>query len=379
MSRVVVRPVEGRRELRLFFELPARLHRDDPAFVPPLVPERLLHVDPRRNPFFRHIDITWYLAFRDGEPVGRVSAQVDRKHLARHADGAGFFGFLDAVDDPEVFAALMETVEEDLRRRGMARVRGPFDPSINDTCGLLVEGFEHPPAVMMGHARPWYRIRLEALGYRREKDLIAYQHSVQQDWPPAARRMLERIRRISGLSFRPLEMRRYREEIRLLVDIFNDAWAENWGFVPFDAEEAEHLATMIRPLVTARSFCIGEVDGEPAAMAVGLPDFNEMIRDLGGRLLPLGWAKLAGRLLFGRPRRGRMPLMGVRRRFHGTPKGAALALGVVERVWEYHRGRGMRWAELSWVLEDNRPIRQMIETLGGVPYKRYRIYGKELA
>lgn len=378
MSRIRVVPVEGRRGLRTFFALPARIHRDDPAFVPPLLLERLLHVDPRRNPFFRHIEIRWYLALRDGEPVGRVSAQIDRRHLEVHGDGAGFFGFLDAVDDFGVFAALMETVEEDLRGRGMVRVRGPFDPSINDTCGLLVEGFGHPPAMMMGHARPWYRRHLEALGYVGEKDLIAFDFDVGADWPPAARRLLERARRMPGLSFRPLDMRRYREEIALLVDIFNDAWSGNWGFVPFDADEAVHLAATIRPLVTARSFCIGEVEGEPAAMAVGLPDFNEMIRDLGGRLWPFGWAKLAGRLLFGRPGRGRMPLMGVRRRFHGTPKGAALALGVIERVWSYHRARGMRRAELSWVLEDNRPVREMIGAMGGVPYKRYRIYGKQL-
>ena len=379
MRGLRVVPVESRRDRLLFFDLPRRLHADDPVFVPPLLMERLWHVDPRHNPFFRYIDITFYLALAGDRPVGRVSAQIDRKRLARHDDATGHFGFLDAVDDAEVFAALFETVETDLRRRGMRRVSGPFDPSINDTCGLLVEGFEHPPVVMMGHARPWYRARVEALGYRKLRDLLAYDFDVAGDWPPAARRLLERARRLSGLSFRPLDMRRYFAEIDLVCDIFNDAWADNWGFVPLDRDEARHLARSIRPLVTAGCFAIGEVEGEPAAMAVTLPDVHEAIRDLDGRLLPLGWARLIWRLRVRGVRRWRMPLMGVRRRFQRGLRGAALALGVIDRVKRYHRARGVRRAELSWVLEDNRPTRALIETVGGVPYKRYRIYGKELA
>ncbi len=379
VSGLRVVPVESRRDLRRFFDLPRRLHADDPAFVPPLLWERLRHVDPQHNPFFRHIDITFYLALRGDEPVGRISAQRDRKHLARHRDGAGFFGFLDAVDDGDVFAALLTTAEEDLRRRGLERIRGPFDPSINDTCGLLIEGFEHPPVMMMGHARPWYRRRLEALGYRPVVDLIAYDFDVAGDWPPAARRLVARARRMPGLRFRPLDMRRYEAELDLICDIFNDAWADNWGFVPFDREEARYLGRTIRPLVSADCFAIGEVEGEPAAMAVTLPDVNEAIRDLGGRLWPLGWARLLWRLKVRGVRRWRMPLMGVRRRFQRGARGGALALGVIDRVKAYHQARGVQRAELSWVLESNRPVRALIETVGGIPYKRYRIYEKELA
>ncbi len=379
MAELRIRPVAGRRELEQFLRVPGAIYRDDPNWVPPLLFERLQHLDPRRNPFLRAIEIRYFIALRGDAPVGRISAQINRRHLARHDDASGHFGFLEAVDDEEVFAALLETAENWVRAQGMRRLAGPFNPSINDECGLLVDGFDTPPSMMMGHARRYYAARLERLGYRKAKDLIAYDFDVAGPWPPAAARLLARARGMRGLSFRPLDMRRYEEEILAICRIFNDAWAHNWGFVPFDEEEARYMGRSIRPLVTARCFAFGEVDGEPVAMTVTLPNINEAIRDLGGRLWPFGWARLLWRLKVRGVRTWRMPLMGVCRRFQGTPRGAALALGVIDEVKSYHRRRGVRRAELSWVLEDNRPTRQLIETVGGVPYKRYRIYAKELS
>ncbi len=378
MTRIEVRPVESRRDLRRFVSMPRRIYAGDPQWVAPLLFERLQHLDARKNPFLRGIELRYWLAFRDGRCVGRISAQVNRRHLERYGDDTGHFGFLEAEDDPEVFAALLETAEADLRRRGMCRIQGPFNPSINDECGLLVEGFHIGPSMMMGHARPYYRQRLEELGYAKAKDLIAYDFEVGRPWPPRVARMLARIRRGGDIRVRPLEMRRYREEIATICRIFNDAWADNWGFIPFGEEEAQYLARSIRPLVDANCFAIGEIGGEPVAMCVTLPNLNEAIRGLDGRILPFGWAVLLWRLKFRGVRSWRMPLMGVARRFHGTSRGAALALLVIDALHDYHARRGVERGELSWVLEDNRPVRELIEGIGGVPYKTYRIFEKRL-
>lgn len=378
MSTLRITPVVDRRDLIRFIELPRAIYADDPAWVPPLTFERLRHLDSRRNPFWRGIEICYWIAWRGDRPVGRISAQVNRRHLERHQDGTGHFGFLEAIDDREVFAALVETAADWLRRRGLTQMAGPFNPSINDECGLLVAGFEHAPNMMMGHARRWYAPHLESLGFRKLRDLLAYDFDVAGDWPPAACRLIARAKQTPGLRVRPLDHRRYLAEIDTICEIFNDAWASNWGFVPFDREEARYLATEIRPLVRPGCFAIGELDGEPAAMTVTLPNLNEAIADLGGRLWPLGWAKLAWRLWGRGVRSWRMPLMGVRRRYQNSPRGAALALAVIDAVKSYHRARGVRRAELSWVLEDNRRTRELIETVGGVPYKTYRIYAKPL-
>ncbi len=364
--------------LGAFLKMPAALYRDDPNWVPPLLFERRMHLDPRKNPFFRQAEVAYWLVRRDGRPVGRISAQVNRAHLARYRDATGHFGFLEAADDPEVFGLLLSTAEDWLRRRGMTRVLGPFTLSINDESGLLVAGFDRPPYLMMNHAPPYYAARLEAQGYAKAKDLIAYLCDADFELPRAARSLLAKASQDPSLRVRGIDMRRFRAEIATVVDIFNDAWSENWGFLPFTEAEVGHMAESIKPIITSGAVAIAEVEGEPAAMAVTLPNVNEAIRDLGGRLLPFGWLKLLWRLKVRGPSGVRMPLMGVRRRFHGTTLGGALGLMVIESVREYHRKRGVTEGELSWILEDNTPTRHLIETLGGRAYKTYRVYEKAL-
>ncbi len=377
---ITVRPVENGRLLKAFIRLPHRIYADDPAWVPPLDLERREHLSPRKNPFFEHGEATLFLAFRGDEPVGRISAQIDRLHLERHGDGTGFFGFLEAVDDQAVFDALFDAAAGWLRARGMGRMRGPFSFSINQESGLLVEGFAHPPVIMMGHARPYYDARVKACGFEKVMDLIAYDYPGLQPVPEAMARMLARLKEKGKLTVRPMDMRRLREELSLIMDIFNDAWAENWGFVPFTEREIRKLGDELKLIVSERDVWIAEYRGEPAAMVVTLPDINEYIRDFGGRLLPFNWLKLIWRLKFGGPPRTvRMPLMGVRRRYHGTAVGSALALAVIDAVRFYHAERGVQRGELSWILETNTRMRHMIEAVGGVPYKTYRIYEKAIA
>jgi hypothetical protein len=374
-----IQPVEDRGALKQFLKMPAQLYAGDPHWVPPLLFERLEHLNPSKNPYFDHAEVAYWLALAGERPVGRISAQVDRMHLERYGDATGHFGFLEAEDDPEVFAGLFETAEAWLKRRGMRRATGPFTLSINDETGLLIEGFETPPYLMMGHAPRYYGPRVEAEGYAKAKDLIAYAFDVAAPPPPRARRMLARLSKGAGLAFRPIEMRNFEAELRTIVDIFNDAWSDNWSFVPMTPAEVRHMGKSLKPIVRAEYAWIGEADGEPAAMTVTLPNVNEAIADLGGRLLPLGWAKLLWRLKVQGTRSARMPLMGVRKQYQGTPRGAALALGVIEAVRSWHAAHGAKEAELSWVLEDNRPTRDIIETVGGRPYKTYRVYEKALA
>jgi hypothetical protein len=368
-------PVEGRRGLRQFIRLPWSIYADDPVWIPPLLLERSEHLS-KRNPFFEHAKCKFWLAYRGERAVGRISAQVDHLHLQRYGDATGFFGLLEAEDDPETFQILMEAAERWLSRQGMHRILGPFNLSINQECGLLVEGFDTPPMVMMGHARPYYGFRLEENGYRQEKDLLAYCIEVDFELTKAMRAVIKRAAR--RVRIRSLRRERFREELEILQDIFEDAWSENWGFVPFTKAEFKHLGQNLKHLVHDEYVQIAEVDGSPDAMIIGVPNVNEVIKDLNGRLLPFGWLKLLWRLKVARPKTARVPLMGVRKRHHNSLLGAALAVMVVERVRRLGVKYGATKVELSWILDDNTGMRNILESIGGVVYKRYRIYGKDL-
>jgi len=333
----------------------------------------------RSNPFFQHAEACLWLALRNGRPVGRVSAQIDQAALKQHGDATGHFGFLEAEDDAEVFAALLGTAERWLAARGMTQVRGPFSFSINDESGLLVEGFDRPPSLMMGHAKPYYAARVEEQGYRKAKDLIAYHYDVTDDALPAsAKSLVRRLEADPQVVLRKLDRSRFAAELDAVLEVFNDAWSGNWGFVPLSNAEIAKLAKDLKPLILDDSLAIAEIDGTAAAFAIALPNLNEAIADLDGSLFPFGWAKLLYRLKAGKIRSGRMPLMGVRQRYHGTPWGAALAYAVIGKVNEGMKARGYRTGELSWILEDNASTRRIIESTGAVAYKSYRVYEKAL-
>jgi hypothetical protein len=377
-GRLTVKPVESATDREAFIRLPWAIYRDDPAWIPPLLQERRDHLNPRKNPFFESADTRFWLALRDGRPVGRISAQVNHTYLRRYQDASGHFGMLEAEDSAETFQALLQAAEDWLRGQGMRRVLGPFNLSINEECGLLVEGFQHPPSMLMGHARPYYAARLEAFGYRKARDLLCYHYDARYDLPPEVAHLVQKTARTENLVVRPLDMRRYEEDLAVIMEIFNDAWSNNWGFVPMSAAELRHMARSLKPIVRPQSIAIAELDGEPVAMAIGLPNVNEAIADLDGRLLPFGWAKLLWRLKVRTPKTARVPLMGVRKAYQGSMLGAALATSVIESIRRAQRDLGVEGGELSWILEDNLPMRHMIEYFGGVAYKTYRIYERGL-
>ena len=373
-SPIMVRPVAGRADVDAFLRVPFAIYRDDPHWVAPLFVERREHLDPAKNPYFRHASAQLFIAERDGIPVGRISAQVD----TLRKDSTGQFGFLEAPDDPPVFAELFKAASDWLVTRGMTRIQGPFSFSINDETGLLADGFDTPPSMMMGHAPRYYGPRIEEQGFVKAKDVLAYYYDDRNGVPPRLRAALNRALRSPHLSIRPLDKKNLARDLDIIIGIFNDAWSENWGFVPFTGDEIKALGNNLKLLVREEFVAIASWRGEPAAMAVTLPNINEWIKGLDGRLLPFGWAKLAWQLVARPPASIRLPLMGVVKKYHGTITGSTLALGVIETVRRYHTSRGTLAGELSWVLEDNMPMRKIIEASGAIPYKTYRIYEKML-
>jgi hypothetical protein len=373
MSSVEIVTVSTPAQLSRFIRLPARLYAADPRNVPPLELERRDAFTPGKNPYFEHAEAQFFIAVRDGRDVGRISAQIDR--LVNDPE-IGHFGLIAGEDDVEVFAALFAAAESWLRAKGKSRVRGPFNLSINEETGLLIDGFDTPPMIFMSHDPRYAAARIEGQGYAKAKDVIAYLYDLIQDLPDAARKLIDR-HKPGGMSVRHLDMSRYEAEFDTVLEIFNDAWSENWSFVPFTKAEFRHLAKGLRPLLDPRLAAIVEMNGEPIGFGIMLPNLNEAIRDFNGRLLPFNWLKLLLRVKRGLAT-ARVPLMGVKRSYSGGLRAGLVPFLIIDSMRNGARLRGIKQVELSWILEDNRPMRRIIESLGCVAYKTYRVYEKQL-
>jgi hypothetical protein len=376
MSDLSVWGVADRKGVRDFLQVPFVTYANDPNWIAPLFLERKDHLDPAKNPYFQHADVQLFVAYRDGKPVGRISAQDDRLRLEIHKDNRGQFGFFDCVDDPAVAAALTSAAEEWVKSRGRSGILGPFSFSINDEMGVLINGFDTPPNVMMPHGRPHYASLLEKQGFSKAKDVIAYHYTLGPQ-PAIMQKVLKRAKASGDFSVRPMNIKDMKNEIRLIRDIFNDAWSANWGFVEWTEAELDKLGKDLKLIVNGNFGYVSSYKGEPAAFVVTLPNLNEWISGMNGKLLPFNWVKLIGHVIRKRPDTYRMALMGVRRKFHGTLAGSSLATLVIDAARSYHYARGGKTAELSWILEDNYPVRKIIEAFGATPYKTYRVYQKD--
>ena len=374
-SKITVRPVMTYRDMSKFIAIPWHVYANDPLWVPPLRLERRFHFS-RFNPFFKHGEWQAWIAFQNGQPVGRISAQIDSLHQERYGADSGHFGLLECIDDSEVFAALILNAEAWLASRQVRHVSGPFNLSINQECGILVDGFDTPPVIMMPHSPRWYGCLLEEQGYLPVKDLLAYKVRVDFEIPRVMQVMINRFS--AKITLRTLQRNNFDEEMETLRDIFNDAWSENWGFIPFTREEFAELGTSLRLLLPDEFIQIAEVDGKPAAFMVGLPNLNEVLIELNGSLFPFGWLKMIKKIRNQEIRTGRIPLMGVRKQFHNTPLGLALACLVIDAPRQAGIARGIQEVEMSWILEDNVAMRSILDSIGSEQYKRYRIYGKTL-
>jgi hypothetical protein len=374
LSELRIVPVGTPAELKRFIRLPARLAAGDPNFITALEMERLDALSPGKNPYFEHAKVQFFLAVRDGRDVGRISAQIDE--LVKERD-LGQFGMIAAEDDPAVFAALFAAAEGWLRERGRSRVQGPFNLTINEETGLLIEGFNTPPMIFMSHDAPYAAAQIERLGYAKAKDLIAYLFDMAKGMPPQVQKMMARLQS-AGMTVRPIDMSNFNREFDLVMEIFNDAWSQNWGFVPFTDAELKHMGKGLKPLIDKRFTAIVEYNGQAIGFGILLPNLNEAIRDFGGRLLPFNWIKLLLRLKRG-TRTGRVPLMGVRRSFNGGLAAGMVPFMIIDSMHKGAIEKKMQQIELSWILEDNRAMRRIIEALGSVAYKTYRVYEKSLS
>ncbi len=369
--------VNDRASLDRFIRLPDKLLGADPNYIPPLHSERQAALTPKGNPFFGHADVAMWLAMRDGVDVGRITAQHDHLGQSSPDSPIGNFGMLVAIDAPAVFATLIATAEAWLLRKGIKRVHGPFNLSINEEAGLLVDGFDTPPMLMMPHDPPYTGERRSALGYSKIRDLYAYLCDTTAALPRASAAMVARGLP-ANVTLRPMRFKNLKKDIADLVSIYNDAWATNWGFVPITSDEVDHMAKAMRPLLHERLIWFADVDGEPAAFGLCLPNLYAAIHDLSGRLLPFGWAKLLWRLKGAGVTTARVPLMGVRKRYESGMLGRLLALHIVECLRREALAHGITAVEMSWILEDNLPMRHLAEAVGGRAYKTYRIYEKVL-
>jgi hypothetical protein len=367
-------PAESGRELKQFLNLPWSIYRNDPYWVPPLKRDvrELLSL---KHPFYHHAERRLLLAMRDGVPAGRVAAIINRRHNEFHSDRTGFFGFLECVDHQETADALLFAAEKWIREKGMDRVLGPANPSTNEACGLLVDNFLSPPFVMMTYNPPYYRDLLENAGYVKGKDLFAYWYHVGKELPTRLKRIVQKVQdKEKDLVVRHLDMKKFESDLEAVRTIYNEAWEKNWGFVPMTDGEITHMAKKLKPLVAPSIVNLAFVGDEPAGFAMGLPDYNHVLKILNGTIAnPIRNIKA---LRVGKQiKSGRCLTLGVREKFR--KRGIESVLFAM--TWQGGIDMSYRYGEFSWVLEDNQPIHDAATRIFNAEhYKTYRIYSKDL-
>lgn len=368
---VVIREI-GESELRLFINYPRSIYKSDPNWVPPiyLVEKALLT---RKNPFFEHSVAHYFIAFKDSTPVGRIAAIRNGMHNKHYNDKMGFFGFFECVDDVQVASKLFESVEAALRKMQLDACRGPMSFSTNDVCGLLIEGFDTPPYIMMSHNPPYYDNLITKCGYKKTMDLLAFLITKDDVTFDRFKVIDEYVTKKIGVKYRKANMKEFSTEIGIILDIYQDAWSENWGFVPMTSSEIEFLANSLKPIIDPNVAIIAEIDDRPVGFTVGLPNINELVKKIDGRLFPFGW--LTFRLGLKKLKSLRTALLGVRKEYQ-----AKYGLGpiLLMKLAQEAIAHGYYCAEMSWILETNQLMIKNALNAGAKFYKKYRIYDKTL-
>jgi ribosomal protein S18 acetylase RimI-like enzyme len=374
-SRAEIRPVRSRREREAFIRLPWRLYQGQANWVPPLLSERRRHIDRSRNPFFEHAEAEYFLAWRDGQPVGRLSAHIDHRLNEFQHNRWGLFGFFECERDPLTAGALLDSAEAWLRERERDRMLGPFDFTTNHECGVLVEGHERPPQILENWHHPYYRDLLEGQGLTKAMDLYKWEIMAndRDKMLPVIDELADRLEPEHGIRLRRMRRRNFELEIRRFMEVYNEAWSHNWGFVPLTDAELKHMAKELKPVLDEEFACVAETrEGEVAGVSLSLPDYNQILAQLNGRLLPLGWLKAL--TLRRKIDEVRVFALGVKPSYQHTGVAAALYRDVWDSVFRRHMTR----AETGWILETNEAMNRAMEALTGRLVKRYRIYERPL-
>ena len=376
-ASVSIRPVRTRRELKRFVKVPFHLHRERPQWVPPLIYERMRFLDRGKNPYFEHAEAEYFLAEREGEAVGRITAQVDERWDEFQGGSDAMFGFFETTDDPDVAGALLDAAEGWARERGRERLLGPMDFTTNDEIGILIEGFELPPMILQNWHPPFYRELLDGAGYGKAMDLLMWHLALGDlkegdQFAPEIHAAAEKALRDEGVTIRNFSKRNLDQEMLRFREVYNEAWADNWGFVPPTDAEVEFHAGLLKQVLDEDWGYIAEKDGETVGVAFTLPDINQALAGMGGRLLPFGWLKF----LRARRRidRVRVFALGVKNAYRHSGVAAGLYLKHLEAA----SPEGIPAGEMGWILETNKAMNRAMEGMGGTVVKRYRVYEKAL-
>lgn len=373
MSTPEIEKVDGRRGLKEFIRFPWEVYRNDPNWVPPLVLEVKQKLNRKKNPFFAHAEMDLFLARRDGRVTGRIAAIIDNNHNAFHNEKVVFFGLYESLNDPETAGALLDTVAAWGKARGMDTLRGPMSLSMNDECAFLLEGFDSPPVVMMPYNPPFYLDLMERCGLVKAKDLYAFYGGKDHQPVPKIQEVVDKLRRESRITVRQLTRKTLRQDTAKIMHIYNNAWEKNWGFVPWTPEEMEHMVAQLKQVADLRIIFLAEDEGRPVGFAFALPNLNEAIKKLNGRLTPLGIAKF---LYYRKRIKGvRALVFGILKEYRHTGLSYLLYSEFEKKVFSL----GYEWGEMSWQLEDNDLVNRFALSVGGILYKKYRIFEKKVA
>jgi GNAT superfamily N-acetyltransferase len=378
MAEVSIRPVRTRRELRRFVKVPFSLHRDSPQWVPPLIFDRMQFLDRGKNPWFEHGEAEYFIAERDGEPVGRITAQVDERWDEYQGGSDAMFGFFETAEDPEVAAALLAAATGWARERGRSRLLGPMDFTTNDEVGVLIEGHDLRPYILENWHPPYYQGLIEGQGFGKAMDLLMWELELGslkegERFDPSIHAAAEKALREEGVTIRNMRKREMANEVGRFTEVYNDAWGDNWGFVPPTDAEGEFHAKTLKQVIDEDWAYMAEKDGEVIGAALTLPDVNQVLAKLNGRLLPFGWL----RFLLGKRKIDRLRVfaLGVKRAYRHTGVAAGLYLKHLETA---SKPGAIEGGEMGWILETNEPMNRAMEGMGGEVVKKYRIYEKAL-
>jgi hypothetical protein len=368
LSQIRVLPVESEKDLDRFVRLPFAIYQNDPNWVPPLISDLKRTLTPGKNPFWSHAERRLFLAERNGQVIGRICATIDRNYNEYHQSAIGFFGFFECENNLETARVLFSAVRDYLSQAGMKLIYGPANPGLNDEAGLLIEPFDGMPYIKMSYNPPYYPALIERCGFTKVKDLYAYSVPLDQPIPEKLQRVLNALKNKPGLMVRPVNLKDLKTDLKYIKEIYNDSWSQNWDFAPMTDEEIDDLARQLKPIIQPAICPLVFYQDEPAGMCIALPDYNQVLKRLNGRLLPFGWLKFL--LYKNRITRARLWALGVKRKFHNLGFDSLL----------YHESftgaqrLGYTEGEVSWILEDNFAIIRPIMMWGGKLYRTYRVY-----